>query len=53
MFRPTSFLALAGLVIMGIVIADVLKNPTGTQAAATGLVSVLKPSYDALLGQAP
>lgn len=48
--RVSSGWSLAGLVIMGIIAADVLRNPKGTQAASNGVVSILKPSYNALLG---
>jgi len=48
--RPTSFLALLGLVITGVIIADFLIHPAGTKAAAAGLVSIEKPTLNALLG---
>ena len=51
--RPTSLLGLAGLVVVGIIIADFLIHPAGTQAAANGLVNVTKPAEGALLGTAP
>ena len=51
--RPTSLLGLAGLVVVGIIIADFLIHPAGTKAAANGLVSVTKPAEGALLGKAP
>lgn len=40
------------LIITGIIIADVLTHPAGTQAAASGIATVAKPTYNALLGQA-
>jgi hypothetical protein len=43
-------LALAGLVVVGIIIADFLIHPAGTQAAANGVVSIEKPTFNALLG---
>jgi len=49
--RPTSFLALAGLVVVGIIIADFLIHPEGTKQAAAGIVSVEKPTTNALLGK--
>jgi hypothetical protein len=49
--RPTSFLALAGLVVVGVILADFVNKPTGTQAAANGIVAIEKPSLNALLGQ--
>lgn len=48
--RPTSLLALAGLVVVGVIVADFLIHPAGTQAAANGIVSIEKPSLNALLG---
>lgn len=51
--RPTSLLGLAGLVVVGIIVADVLIHPTGTKAAAAGIVSIMTPAEQALLGTAP
>jgi len=51
--RPTSILGLAGLVVVGIIIADFLIHPAGTRAAANGLVNITKPAESALLGKAP
>lgn len=51
--RPTSLLGLAGLVVVGVIVADFLIHPSGTNAAANGLVSVEKPAFSALLGSAP
>ena len=48
--RPTSLLALAGLVIIGVIVADFLIHPAGTKAAANGIVAVEKPTLNALLG---
>lgn len=48
--RPTSVLGLAGLVILGVIIADFLIHPEGTKAAANGMVSIAKPTFNALLG---
>jgi len=49
----TSVMGLAGLVVVGIIAADVLTHPTGTTAAANGIVNVLKPTESSLLGVAP
>jgi hypothetical protein len=49
--RPTSLLALAGLVVIGVIIADFLIHPDGTKAAANGIVAIEKPSLNALLGK--
>jgi hypothetical protein len=51
--RPTSILGLAGLVVVGVIVADFLIHPSGTTAAANGIVSIEKPSFSALLGSAP
>lgn len=48
--RPTSILGLAGLIVVGVIIADFLIHPEGTKAAANGLVNVAKPTFNALLG---
>ena len=50
MMRPTSVLALAGLVVVGVIIADFLIHPEGTKQVANGFVSIEKPSLNALLG---
>jgi hypothetical protein len=49
--RPTSALALLGLIVMGVIVADFLIHPEGTKAAAQGIVSIEKPGLNALLGQ--
>jgi hypothetical protein len=51
--RPTSLLGLAGLVVVGIIVADVLIHPAGTKAAASGIVSIMTPAEQALLGTPP
>lgn len=53
MFRPTTGFALAGLVIVGVIIADALIHPQGVTAAGNSFVSILKPTYSALLGTPP
>jgi hypothetical protein len=49
--RPTTIIGVIGFVITGVIVADFLIHPTGTQAAANGLVAVEKPSFNALLGK--
>ncbi len=49
--RPTNLLSLAGLVVVGVIIADFVIHPAGTTAAANGIVSIEKPTFSALLGQ--
>lgn len=48
--RPTSVLGLLGLGVVGVIIADFLIHPNGTNAAANGIVSIEKPGLNALLG---
>ena len=52
-FSPTTFIGLCALVIGGVIIADALAHPNGMNAAAQGVVSIMTPTYAALLGQAP
>lgn len=51
MFRPTSGLALAGLIVFGVIIANLTIHPAGTKAAGAALVNVQKPGLNALLGK--
>lgn len=53
MFRPTTFIGLCALVVVGIMSADMLANPAGTKAAGNAITSVVKPTEGALLGVAP
>lgn len=48
--RPTSFVGLLGLALVGVIIADFLMHPTGTVAAANGAATILDPTYNAMLG---
>lgn len=48
--RPTGLLALAGLVVTGVIIANFVIHPEGTKAVANGFVSIEKPTLNALLG---
>jgi hypothetical protein len=41
---------LAGAVVTGIVLADILIHPQGTTAAGNAIVGVEKPAANALLG---
>lgn len=49
--RPAGILGLLGLVVIGVIVADFLTHPAGTQAAGQGLVNIEKPSLNALLGK--
>lgn len=44
------FFALGTLVVAGIIVADILTHPSGTQTATNGLANILTPTYSALLG---
>lgn len=50
--RPTSFIGLGALVVMGIIIADFLTHPAGTQALGSSIVNFQKTSGNQLLGVA-
>lgn len=45
--------ALATLVVMGVIVADLVTHPAGVQAGGGALVGIAKPAFSALLGQAP
>lgn len=48
--RPTTVIGVVSLGLIGVIIADVLIHPSGTQAAANGLVAIEKPGLNAMLG---
>jgi hypothetical protein len=49
--RVTGFWSLTGAIVFGIIIADLVHNPTGTTALANAGTSAEKISTNALLGQ--
>lgn len=49
--RPTTVIGLLGLAVVGMIAADFLIHPQGTQVAANGLVNVATPAENALLGK--
>ena len=51
--RPTSLIGLAGLIVVGVIIADLIVHPNGTTAAANGISNLAKTSVSGLLGKAP
>jgi len=53
MNRGSAFVSLGALVIFGIILADLVANPNGTKGAASGVATILTPTYGALLGQGP
>lgn len=50
--RGSAIASTIALILTGIIIADVLTHPAGTQAAANGIATVAKPTYNAMLGVA-
>lgn len=40
-----------GAVVGGVMLANVLRHPEGTKQAADGVVNILRPTYNALLGE--
>lgn len=50
--RPTSVIGLAGLIVVGVIVADLITHPAGTTAAASGINSLAKTSVSGLLGKA-
>lgn len=42
--------ALISLALGGIILADILIHPAGTQAAANAASTIAKPTYNAMLG---
>jgi hypothetical protein len=49
--RFTGFVGVILLTVVGIIIADLEIHPTGTTAAANGIVNIEKPGVNALLGK--
>lgn len=48
--RGSTILALGSLFLFGVIVADILIHPAGTQAASNAITGVAKPSFNALLG---
>lgn len=53
MTRPTTLIGLAGLIVVGVIIADLITHPAGTTAAGNGINNLAKTSISGLLGKAP
>ena len=51
--NPTSVLGLAGLIVVGVIIADLIANPGGTGPVLGGLNSIIGTTLGGLLGKAP
>jgi hypothetical protein len=45
--------SLAALVVVGIIVADIIKNPAGTKAASSGITTLVGGAESGLLGVAP
>ena len=46
-----SFTKIVLLVLAGVILADILANPSGTAAASTGIQGVETPALNAMLGK--
>lgn len=53
MTRPTTIIGLAGLIVVGVIIADLLIHPAGTTAAGNAINTLAKTSVSGLLGTVP
>ena len=51
MTRPTTLIGLAGLIVVGVIIADLVTHKNGTTAAANGINQLAKTSVQGLLGK--
>lgn len=49
--RPTSLIGLAGLIVVGVIVADLIVHPAGTKAAANGINQIATTSVSGLLGK--
>ncbi len=50
MTRPTTIIGLAGLIVVGIIVADLLTHPSGTTAAGNAVNQLASTSVSGLLG---
>lgn len=48
--RPTTLIGLAGLIVVGIIVADLLTHPKGTTAAGNAINNLASTSVSGLLG---
>ena len=42
--------AIASLVVIGVIVADILTHPAGVNAASAGITGIEKPALNSLLG---
>lgn len=52
MTRPTTIIGLLGLIVVGVIAADMIQNPKGTKAAGNAVNSFWETSVSGLLGGA-
>lgn len=50
MTRPTTIIGLFGLIVVGVIIADLLTHPSGTTAAGNAVNQLASTSVNGLLG---
>ena len=51
--RPTTIIGLAGLIVVGVIVADLIANPNGTTAAGNAINQLATTSISGLLGTVP
>ena len=51
--RPTTLIGLAGLIVVGIIVADLITHPSGTTAAGNAINQLASTATAGLLGTAP
>ena len=51
MFKPTTWVAVAGIVVFGLIIADFARHPQGTRSIANGAVALATPTIQGVSGQ--
>ena len=51
--RPTTIIGLAGLIVVGVIIADLITHPSGTTAAGNAINQIATTSVSGLLGTVP
>lgn len=51
--RPTTIIGLAGLIVVGVIVADLIANPKGTTAAGNAINQLATTSVSGLLGTVP
>lgn len=49
--RPTNLFAFLTLGVLGIMLADLVTHPSGTNSVSNGIVAIEKPGINGLLGK--